>query len=116
MDGAKILDGLRAMLSNVSTEADDFDEHARMDRGVLREAIALLTPEPVTEEGLRAEGFRRHDTPFGDNWVLRVQDDLDITFFQRRWLLAEFEGGEYDLHIESMQELRTVIKALRGKP
>lgn len=84
------------------------------ERVAIKAAIALLTPEPVTEEGLRAEGFDRHDTPFGDNWILRVQDDLGITFFQRRWVLAEFEGGEYDLHIESMQQLREVIKALRG--
>lgn len=56
MGSAEILNGLRAMLSNVSTEADDFDEHASMDRGVLRAAIAALTPEPITPEGLEAWG------------------------------------------------------------
>lgn len=104
MDRAEVVRELREMSQYYEADAETFDA-----------AIALIEPEPVTEEGLRAEGFKRHDTPFGDNWVLRVQDDLDITFFRRRWLLAEFEGGEYGLHIESMQQLREVVKALRGK-
>ena len=109
MDRADVVEGLRPVLEN-GIDNPTF-------RAAVQSAITLLTPEPVTEEGLRAEGFRRDDCDL--SWRIKI-DETMLTYCPDGKPCDWWIEGPYDEEIalpgvESMQQLREVIKALRGK-
>lgn len=119
MDRADVVEGLRAII------AGDFEfEETQCQRGAIEAAIAALTPEPVTEAGLRAMGFEEANEISGTK-TLRLRTtpithsakyiQCDVVGSQMQWGVRTFDQYISFPGIESMQTLRHVVAALRGE-
>lgn len=103
MDRADLVNRLKWVLADVRGGT----------RAAVNEAIALIEPQPVTEAGLREAGFEDESGgsmafDLGDGTSMWIQYRSGQFFL---WCV----GDRNDLHITDMQQLRSVIAALRGQ-
>lgn len=104
MQASEVLAALRDVVGLASTPP--------MQGAVMKAAITHLTPEPITEAALRAEGFEE----FAAYFNLSVTPTIDVVYW-RSTGVCEIRTACLsciEINITTMQRLREVIAALEG--